>query len=237
MWINARVEFSIVKKRVKNSQACACTEMEVEWEATSHFGSPPAANTAARRLPPPEAPSKPVEFLCPISGALMADPVLVSPCCQTSECSCIQACADLAFSPPGLSLDLRHSSLFLIANVALRSAILRQPVPPEAAYIRPRSLLLPPTGNSLWKKQRRRNKARRLPVCQPLRPPTSAFPKRSWWSNFWARNRPRRNPPLVLLRQVTRESRAHLTTLCKPRILAAVRSTSSSGSDAVQGKK
>lgn len=64
----------------------------------------------------------PAEFLCPISGTLMADPVIVPPG-QTIERACIQACAALAFYPPSVA-GLPSSPLVLIPNVALRSAIL-----------------------------------------------------------------------------------------------------------------
>ncbi|WOL19850.1 hypothetical protein Cni_G28652 [Canna indica] len=100
----------------------------------------------------------PVEFLCPISCSLMADPVIVPPSGHTFERSCIQACADLAFSPPGLSLDLNPSSLLLIPNVALKSAIISwcqrsgipppQPLPPEAARALVRRLIPPSAANS-----------------------------------------------------------------------------------------
>nr|XP_018678232.1 PREDICTED: U-box domain-containing protein 38-like isoform X3 [Musa acuminata subsp. malaccensis] len=97
-----------------------------------------------------------VEFLCPISRSLMADPVIVPPSGHTFERSCVQACADLAFSPPGLSLELSPSPLVLIPNVALKSAILSwcqsigvpppQPMPPDAARALVRSLM-PPSSN------------------------------------------------------------------------------------------
>jgi hypothetical protein len=64
----------------------------------------------------------PEEFLCPVSGTLMADPIIVSPG-RTLERACIQAYAALAFYPPALA-DLPSSPLVLIPNVALCSAIL-----------------------------------------------------------------------------------------------------------------
>ncbi|CAL9751621.1 unnamed protein product [Musa acuminata subsp. burmannicoides] len=95
----------------------------------------------------------PMEFLCPISCSLMADPVIVPPSGHTFERSCIQACADLAFSPPGLAVDLGLSPLVLIPNVALKSAILRWcersgipppiPIPLDAARSLVRGLMPP----------------------------------------------------------------------------------------------
>ncbi|KAL6861318.1 hypothetical protein ACP4OV_017018 [Aristida adscensionis] len=87
--------------------------------ATAAATSPPSSFTAD---PPPE-------FLCPISGTLMADPVVVPPG-QTFERACIQACAALAFAPPAVAADLSaracssSSPLVLVPNVALRTAIL-----------------------------------------------------------------------------------------------------------------
>ncbi|RRT44368.1 hypothetical protein B296_00045164 [Ensete ventricosum] len=100
----------------------------------------------------------PVEFLCPISRSIMADPVIV-PSGHTFERSCIQGCLDLAFPPPGLPLDLHlpFSSpaaappLLLIPNAALKSAIFAWcarcglppplPVPTEAALALVRCLM------------------------------------------------------------------------------------------------
>ncbi|KAH0462090.1 hypothetical protein IEQ34_009665 [Dendrobium chrysotoxum] len=78
---------------------------------------PPTPPTAVKSTDPPP------EFLCPISGALMADPVII-PSGETYERACIEVCRDLAVSHPSLSLDL-SSSLMLIPNSALRLAILR----------------------------------------------------------------------------------------------------------------
>lgn len=79
--------------------------------------------------PPPPSPDlkstdPPPEFLCSFSGALMADPVII-PSGETFERACIEACRDLSVSHPSLSLDLSSSSLLLIPNSALRSAIIR----------------------------------------------------------------------------------------------------------------
>ena len=108
------------------------------WWAPPPFPSPPLSFTAN----PPE------EFLCPISGSLMADPVVVPPG-QTFERACIQACAALAFSPPAVAADLAASAssstpLVLVPNVALRTAILNwcdrlglphpAPLPPGTAH-------------------------------------------------------------------------------------------------------
>ncbi|XP_020596885.1 U-box domain-containing protein 39-like [Phalaenopsis equestris] len=87
--------------------------------SSSQSPPPPPFTTIKSTDPPPE-------FLCPISGALMADPVII-PSGETFERACIEACRELSISPNSLSLDLSSSSssLLLIPNSALRSAILR----------------------------------------------------------------------------------------------------------------
>ncbi|KQJ90118.1 U-box domain-containing protein 39 [Brachypodium distachyon] len=60
----------------------------------------------------------PPEFLCPILGALMADPVIL-PSGQTYERACLQACKELSFFPPGTG----SGSDAMIPNSALKAAI------------------------------------------------------------------------------------------------------------------
>ncbi|KAK8918259.1 U-box domain-containing protein 39 [Platanthera zijinensis] len=88
--------------------------------SSSSLLQPPSPHTPSSVSNPPDLPP---EFLCPISGALMADPVII-PSGETFERACIEACRDLSVSPPSLSADL-SSSLLLIPNSALRSAIIR----------------------------------------------------------------------------------------------------------------
>uniref|UniRef100_A0A5B6ZA21 RING-type E3 ubiquitin transferase n=1 Tax=Davidia involucrata TaxID=16924 RepID=A0A5B6ZA21_DAVIN len=68
----------------------------------------------------------PKEFICPISGSLMADPVIVSSG-QTFERNCVQACKSLAFKPT-LSDGDGDGSVpdfsAVIPNLALKSTIL-----------------------------------------------------------------------------------------------------------------
>ncbi|KAJ8500779.1 hypothetical protein OPV22_011331 [Ensete ventricosum] len=122
------------------------------WRFSNHHRSSTSASSTSP-VSSITAAEMPVEFLCPISRSLMADPVIVPPSGHTFERSCLQACADLAFSPPGLSLELSPSPLVLIPNVALKSAILSwcqsigvpppQPMPPDAARALVRSLMPP----------------------------------------------------------------------------------------------
>ncbi|KAK9053995.1 hypothetical protein SSX86_025070 [Deinandra increscens subsp. villosa] len=62
-------------------------------------------------------PSPPPEFLCPISGDLMADPVIVSSG-QTFERNCVLASISLSFKPP------TYDFTTIIPNLALKSAII-----------------------------------------------------------------------------------------------------------------
>ncbi|XP_073296629.1 U-box domain-containing protein 40-like [Primulina huaijiensis] len=64
--------------------------------------------------------SVPIEFVCPISNSLMADPVIVSSG-QTLERNCIHACVSLSFTP---SLAGGADFSIVIPNLALKSAIL-----------------------------------------------------------------------------------------------------------------
>ncbi|KAG6501014.1 U-box domain-containing protein 41-like [Zingiber officinale] len=128
------------------------------WKFSIHgHRSGPSRTHKSPTAFPTMAEAMPVEFLCPVSRTLMADPVIVPPSGHTFERACIQACADLALSPPGLSLDLDPAALCLIPNVALRSTILGwchrsgvpppQPVPPEAAYALVRRLMSPSSSS------------------------------------------------------------------------------------------
>ncbi|KAG2643247.1 U-box domain-containing protein 39-like [Panicum virgatum] len=92
---------------------------------TSAPCSPSSRSSAA---PAPASPARseawaaeavPEEFLCPISGALMADPVIL-PSGKTYERACLQACAELAFLPPGVDPGGAGT---MIPNAALRAAI------------------------------------------------------------------------------------------------------------------
>ncbi|CAM0951245.1 unnamed protein product [Alopecurus aequalis] len=60
----------------------------------------------------------PPEFVCPILGSLMADPVIL-PSGQTYERACLQACSELSFLPPGAG----SASDAMIPNSALKAAI------------------------------------------------------------------------------------------------------------------
>lgn len=65
---------------------------------------PPPAPVAVAPAPGKEEEEEvmPEEFLCPISGAPMADPVILPPG-RTYERACVDACAGLSLCPPGAS--------------------------------------------------------------------------------------------------------------------------------------
>ncbi|XP_072981989.1 U-box domain-containing protein 41-like [Typha latifolia] len=97
------------------------------WKLSFHRSpstpTSPSSSFPAGKEPEPEPP---MEFLCPISHSLMADPVII-PSGQTFERRCIQACVDLSFFPSSLSLSASASDsspLLLIPNVALRVTII-----------------------------------------------------------------------------------------------------------------
>ncbi|CAD6339688.1 unnamed protein product [Miscanthus lutarioriparius] len=180
---------------------------------------PSAAAPSAPRFPSPPSSftaDPPAEFLCPISGTLMADPV-VAPPGQTFERACIQACAALAFSPPAVAADLSgsHSSssspLVLVPNVALRTAILnwcdRLALPHPAP-------LSPDTAHDIAQAQepstRQRGDALEEEIMAALGTDGGATPAEQ-------------ASAMALLRQATRENQQVRRQLCTPRLLAALR--------------
>ncbi|GMH07969.1 hypothetical protein Nepgr_009809 [Nepenthes gracilis] len=96
----------------------------------------------------PHFKNPPNDFICPISGNLMADPVIVSSG-QTYERACVQACKILGFTP-----SLKDGSVpdfsTIIPNLALKSTILNwanhscpKPVELDAALELVHSLMPP----------------------------------------------------------------------------------------------
>lgn len=66
----------------------------------------------------------PSEFICPISGSLMFDPVAVSSG-QTFERTSVQVCRDLGFAPPLPADGSKPDFTIAIPNSALKSTILK----------------------------------------------------------------------------------------------------------------
>uniref|UniRef100_A0A0E0IIS4 RING-type E3 ubiquitin transferase n=1 Tax=Oryza nivara TaxID=4536 RepID=A0A0E0IIS4_ORYNI len=99
------------------------------WKLPFHRSAPSSPSSPPE--PEPHSPARsavvvvvaeeeapPAEFVCSILGALMADPVIL-PSGQTYERACLQACAELAFLPPGMG----SASDAVIPNAALKAAI------------------------------------------------------------------------------------------------------------------
>ncbi|KAF5739641.1 U-box domain-containing protein 40-like [Tripterygium wilfordii] len=89
-----------------------------KWKVSLHRSS----SKHERRQKLDDEDENPKEFLCPISGSLINDPVIVSSG-HTFERACVQACQTLAFAPllpDGITPDFSN----VIPNLALKSAIL-----------------------------------------------------------------------------------------------------------------
>ncbi|KAJ1289549.1 hypothetical protein BS78_02G173100 [Paspalum vaginatum] len=118
------------------------------WKLPFHHPSPSSRPSAS----PARSEAVPEEFLCPISRALMADPVIL-PSGRTYERACLQACAALAFLPPGADSVAEDA---LIPNSALKAAIgtwcaragreAPEPPEPEAARRAVRRAMPPPAA-------------------------------------------------------------------------------------------
>ncbi|OVA14357.1 Armadillo [Macleaya cordata] len=70
----------------------------------------------------PESKQPPKEFVCPIYGSLMADPVIVASG-QTLERNCVQVCKNLGFNPV-ISDGSKPDFSTVIPNIAIKTTIL-----------------------------------------------------------------------------------------------------------------
>ncbi|CAL5052116.1 unnamed protein product [Urochloa decumbens] len=209
-----------------------------ESPSASPFPSPPSSFTA----------EPPAEFLCPISGSLMADPVIVPPG-QTFERASIQACAALAFSPPAVAADLAasvssSSPLVLVPNVALRTAILNwcdrlglphpAPLSPDTAHDIVRRLMPREDHQSSTNSPSPRPQAAAASSVRVRRQQSvDGFVQQrgeALEEEIMAVFGPEGGATLAvqasamaLLRQATRENREVRRQLCTPRLLAALR--------------
>ncbi|KFK34083.1 hypothetical protein AALP_AA5G100100 [Arabis alpina] len=98
-------------------------------------------SASATSMPHPNPGETPTEFLCPITGFLMSDPVVVASG-QTFERISVQVCRNLGFVPKlldGIQPDLST----VIPNLAMKSTILswcnrkkvEHPRPPDYSYV------------------------------------------------------------------------------------------------------
>ncbi|KAL0692158.1 hypothetical protein Bca4012_059338 [Brassica carinata] len=100
-----------------------------------------SASATATTVPQHKHDETPPEFLCPITGFLMSDPVVV-PSGQTFERLSVQICRNLGFVPDLLD-GTRPDFSTVIPNLAMRSTIfswcdrkkIEHPRPPDAAYV------------------------------------------------------------------------------------------------------
>ncbi|KAF8088242.1 hypothetical protein N665_0548s0013 [Sinapis alba] len=100
-----------------------------------------SASATATTVPQHKHDETPPEFLCPITGFLMSDPVVV-PSGQTFERLSVQICRNLAFVPDLLD-GTRPDFSTVIPNLAMKSTIfswcdrkkIDHPRPPDAAYV------------------------------------------------------------------------------------------------------
>ncbi|KAJ4873919.1 U-box domain-containing protein 41 [Raphanus sativus] len=100
-----------------------------------------SASATATTVPQHKHDETPPEFLCPITGFLMSDPVVV-PSGQTFERLSVQICRNLSFVPDLLD-GTRPDFSAVIPNLAMKSTIfgwcdrkkIDRPRPPDAAYV------------------------------------------------------------------------------------------------------
>ncbi|KAK9271807.1 hypothetical protein L1049_002172 [Liquidambar formosana] len=110
----------LIQKPVQNKKFCErFTETgngKNRWKISFNGSS---SSTVSK----PQTKQPPKEFTCPISGSLMADPVIVSSG-HSYDRTCVQACLKLGFTPP--LMDGSAPDFFtVIPNLALKSTILR----------------------------------------------------------------------------------------------------------------
>uniref|UniRef100_A0A1J3DM98 RING-type E3 ubiquitin transferase n=1 Tax=Noccaea caerulescens TaxID=107243 RepID=A0A1J3DM98_NOCCA len=100
-----------------------------------------SASATATTVPQHKHDETPPEFLCPITGFLMSDPVVV-PSGQTFERLSVQVCRNLGFVPDLLD-GTRPDFSTVIPNLAMKSTIFSwcdrkkvdHPRPPDSAYV------------------------------------------------------------------------------------------------------
>lgn len=88
----------------------------------SFYRSSSSISPKAHQLQKPRTAEPPREFLCPVSGYLMADPVVVSSG-HTFERACVHVCRALGFTPTPVDGTTPDFST-VIPNLALKSTIL-----------------------------------------------------------------------------------------------------------------
>ncbi|XP_078443229.1 U-box domain-containing protein 39-like [Wolffia australiana] len=148
----------------------------------------------------------PREFACPISGRLMADPVIILSG-HSYERSCLQACKNLNVTPPGAA-ELAAANV-VIPNLALQAAIFSW----CDAHDHPRPLPLDLPAATLFVYD--------LPPASPL-PSPSASPD-GLLAGLTAADTAAQEAALLSLRAATRgDAAADRAALCEEPVLAAL---------------
>ncbi|KAL5742351.1 hypothetical protein ACOSP7_029083 [Xanthoceras sorbifolium] len=114
------IEQALMKVMLDKSLPTKSTSPSKQKWKISFYKSSSSISTKPQLKPKKETPK---EFLCPISGSLMADPVIVSSG-HTFERACVQACKTLGFAPTTMLDATTPDFSTVIPNLALKSAII-----------------------------------------------------------------------------------------------------------------
>ncbi|KAJ0099644.1 hypothetical protein Patl1_21974 [Pistacia atlantica] len=106
----------------KSSESTETTRSPRHRWKISFYRSSSSITAKTQQQEPKKMLQTPKEFLCPISGSLMADPVIVSSG-HTFERACVHACKTLGFTPALVDGTVPDFST-VIPNLALKSTIL-----------------------------------------------------------------------------------------------------------------
>ncbi|XP_031274601.1 U-box domain-containing protein 40-like [Pistacia vera] len=106
----------------KSSESTETTRSPRHRWKISFYRSSSSITAKTQQQEPKKMLQTPKEFLCPISGSLMADPVIVSSG-HTFERACVHACKTLGFTPALVDGTAPDFST-VIPNLALKSTIL-----------------------------------------------------------------------------------------------------------------
>ncbi|XWS44218.1 hypothetical protein CRYUN_Cryun15aG0025400 [Craigia yunnanensis] len=111
--------FQEVSGKEKEKVATGAVDTKQKWRISFHRSSSTNKVSKTSQAQPNQTPK---EFSCPISGSLMADPVIVFSG-HTFERACVEACKTLNFTPTLQDGSIPDFST-IIPNLALKSAIL-----------------------------------------------------------------------------------------------------------------
>ncbi|CDY24151.1 BnaC03g57260D [Brassica napus] len=191
------------------------------WFSFNHHRS-----ASATSMPQNNPGETPAEFLCPITGFLMSDPVVVASG-QTFERISVQVCRNLGFAPKlhdGSQPDLST----VIPNLAMKSTILswcnrkkvEHPRPPDYAYVegvvRARMDKEPVTYSSSSESS--------FSTSDYSSFPPMSEEEEEIYNKLRSANTVDHEQGLILLRKTTRSSESSRISLCTERLLSLLRS-------------